>query len=338
LIEEFPMASTVNQSRFLGSLLGLAMGDALGMPVSGMSSAEIRSQFGVIEGYHGRVLPDGAEVKAGEFTDESEVALCIVESLTTNQGELDPANIGARMLFLARGESRRWMPDDTLQALNLAESTLDFHVPIDEDGPATGDVASRGIPIGLLHSVGDFDAGALRADAELVTRLTHGSPAAIAGTTAVAFGVQIAARGNVRSRDWAGETATFLAAGELAERLHFADELIQRNEDLSAAQEGIGAGNATHEAVASAFLIACSFESFQDAVFAAVNAGGATDSRGAIVGALKGAVVGANGIPQGLIDDLESRIYVSLAAPWFHRIALRRMGEIIDLRPSFDAE
>ncbi len=332
------MPATVNQNRFLGSLLGLAIGDALGMPVSGLSSDEIRRRFGELSGYHARLLPDGAEVKAGEFTDESEIALCIVESLTTNQGALDPANIGARMLFLARGESRRWMSEDTLRALNIAESTLDFHVPIDEDGPATGDVAARGVPIGLLHSVGDFDANALRADSELVTRLTHGSPAAIAGTTAVAFGVQMAARGDVESRDWARATATFLVAGELAERLDLIDESLQRDEDINVAIDRVGDGDTTPEVVASALLVACASELFGDAVFAAVNAGGATDSRGAIVGALKGARVGANGIAQTLIDGLESRIYVSLAAPWFHRIALRRMGEIIDLRPSLDGE
>jgi hypothetical protein len=33
-----------------------------------------------------------------------------------------------------------------------------------------------------------------------------------------------------------------------------------------------------------------------------------------------------------MIDDLEGRIYVSLAAPWFYRTALRRAGLVLDLR------
>jgi ADP-ribosylglycohydrolase len=84
--------------------------------------------------------------------------------------------------------------------------------------------------------------------------------------------------------------------------------------------------------VATAISAAMRAATFEDAVFAAVGTGGATDARGAIAGALAGAARGAGGIPQRLIDDLEGRIYVSLAAPWFYRTALRRSGPVIDLR------
>ncbi|MFL5760971.1 MAG: ADP-ribosylglycohydrolase family protein [Thermomicrobiales bacterium] len=332
------MRSIVNQDRFLGTLLGLAIGDALGMPFSGLSGDQIMACAGYVDRYHSRTLDDGVEVKPGEFTDESEIALCIVESLTTNQGELDADNIGARLLFLARGESRRWMSDDTLTTIDLAETTMDFRVPIDEDGPATGDVAARGVPIGLLHSIGAFDPEPLRADAELVTRLTHGSPAAIAGTTAVAFGVQLAAKGAPHAIAWARETAAFLGSGELADRLLLATELANSDVGANEALSRIGLSAAMPDAVASAFYVAMTSNSFEDAIFMAVNAGGATDTRGALVGALKGTEVGANGIPQRLIDGLESRIYVSLAAPWFHKVALRRRGAVIDLRPTREGE
>jgi ADP-ribosylglycohydrolase len=72
---------------------------------------------------------------------------------------------------------------------------------------------------------------------------------------------------------------------------------------------------------------------YQDAVFAAVNAGGAADTVGAITGALAGAANGASGIPQHLIDGLEGRIYISLAAPWFYKAARQRAGQLINLRP-----
>ncbi|MDP9362848.1 MAG: ADP-ribosylglycohydrolase family protein, partial [Chloroflexota bacterium] len=177
-----------NEDRFLGALLGLAIGDALGMPIEDWPRERIAERFGRIDTYHSRAFPDGTEVKAGEFTDESEIALCVVESLTANNGVLDPDNVGARMLFLARGESRRWLSPDTRDALERAEETLAFRVPLDEDAPATGEVAARGVPIGLLHAVGGFDPERLRADAEGVARLTHGSPAGIAAATAVAYG------------------------------------------------------------------------------------------------------------------------------------------------------
>ncbi|HEY7029866.1 MAG TPA: ADP-ribosylglycohydrolase family protein [Thermomicrobiales bacterium] len=321
-----------DQERFLGALLGMAIGDALGMPVAGWSAARIQERFGTIDGYHQRIFPEGAEIKAGEFTDESEVALCIVESFTANHGELDADNIGARLGFLAAGESKRWMGNATLASLASSAETLDYQVPIDEDDPATGDVAARGIPIGLIHAIGPLHPVDLRADAELVTRLTHGSPLAIAATTAVAFAVQLAARREVPAADWARTTAAFVDVGSVAAELDRAASLFAAGEPAATAIPRLGSDLAAAPVVATALYAAMSAAAFEDAVFTAVNAGGATDARGAIAGAIAGATVGAGGIPQRLIDELEGRIYVSLAAPWFYRTVLRKSGTVIDLR------
>jgi ADP-ribosylglycohydrolase len=321
-----------DQERFLGALLGMAIGDALGMPVAGWSAERIRERFGTIDDYHRRVFPDGAEIKAGEFTDESEIALCIVESYTVNEGTLDPDNIGARLAYLAAGESKRWMGEATLAALARAADTLAYQVPVNEDDLATGDVAARGIPIGLIHAVGPLRPAGLSADAEIVTRLTHGSPLAIAATTATAFAVQLAARGEAPAPDWARATADFVGLGTVAEHLDRAASLFSTGEPVATAIPRLGTGLDAPAVVATALYAAISATAFEEAVFAAVNAGGATDARGAIAGAIAGAARGAGGIPQRLIDDLEGRIYVSLAAPWFYRTVLRNSGTVIDLR------
>ncbi len=329
------------EDRFLGALLGLAIGDALGMPVEGWPRTRIAERFGTVDRYHPRRFPDGTEIKAGEFTDETEFALCVVESLTANNGVLDPDNVGARLLYLARGESKRWMSPDTRAALDRADETLGFRVPLDEDAPATGEVAARGVPIGLLHAVGGFDPERLRADAEAVVRLTHGSPAAIAAATAVAYGVRLAARGETPRDRWAAETAAFLVeagGGEVAAGLARADALHGAGTPIAEALTALGTGPAAREAVPAAFAAAMAAEDFEGPVFAAVNAGGDADSVGAIAGALAGAAAGASGVPQALIDGLEGRIYVSLAAPWFYRTALRRAGLVIDLRPGGPGE
>ena len=190
--------ANATENQFLGALLGMAIGDALGAPVSGLSRAEIAARFGTISGYHGWSQVDVEEIHPGEFTDESEVALCIVESMTTNRGNFDAETAGVRMVHLAAGPSRRWMQPATAAALDIAAKTLEFAVPLDEDGPATGDVAARGVPVGLIHAVGRFDPEALRADAEAVVRLTHGGPAAFNAATAVAFAVRLAATGAPR--------------------------------------------------------------------------------------------------------------------------------------------
>ena len=319
------------ENQFLGALLGMAIGDALGAPVSGMNRAEIAAQFGTIDRFQGRAEPGAEEIHPGEFTDETELALCIVESMTANRGNLDLDTAGVRMLHLAAGPSRRWMQPATAAALDAAADTLEFSVPLDEDGPATGDVAARGVPVGLVHAVGRFDPAGLRADAEAVVRLTHGGPAAFNAATAIAYAVRLAATG-VPRESWARDTAEFLGGGELAERLA---ELDQRPRQHRVARRPRvdGTGLDALESVPAAFAAAMSETVFENAVFAAVNAGGATDTVGALTGALAGAAGGASGIPQDLIDGLEGRIYVSLAAPWFHKAARQRAGHQIDLRP-----
>jgi ADP-ribosyl-[dinitrogen reductase] hydrolase len=307
-----------DQGRFLGALLGMAIGDAMGMPVSDWSAERIRQRFGRIETYHRRVFDDGTEIKAGEFTDESELALCIVESATSNGGVIDPELIGPRMVFLARGEARRWMHPDSLAALERADDTLEFTVPLSDDGPVSADVATRGIPIGLLHSISAVNAGELKVDAERATRITHGSPVAIDLAIATALGIALAAR-RVEPEQWAPRVAAELVTGSVAAAFAAAD----------AAAEPI-------KVVRSAFEIAANANSFAEAVEASVNLGDPADARGAIAGALAGARFGAEGVPQRLIDGLEGRIYVSLAAPWFYKAAQRRAGQVIDLTPRMD--
>ena len=323
--------SDANENQFLGALLGMAIGDALGAPASGLDRAEIIRRFGAIDRYHGTPEPGATEVHPGEFTDEAEIALCIVESMTANRGDFDPETAGVRMVHLAAGPSRRWMQPATAAALDIAAETLEFEVALNDDGVATGDVAARGVPVGLLHAVGRFDPERLRADAEAVVRLTHGGPAAINAATAVAYATRLAATGAPRA-SWARETADFLGAGGLAERLQELDQ-IGASATLADVLAQAGTGIAALESVPAAIAAAVSEPVFERAVFAAVNAGGATDTVGALTGALAGAANGASGIPQDLIDGLEGRIYVSLAAPWFHKAARQRAGQHIDLRP-----
>jgi ADP-ribosylglycohydrolase len=203
---------------------------------------------------------------------------------------------------------------------------------LDEDQPATGDVAPRGIPIGLMHAVGRFDPDALRQEAEVVTRLSHGSLLAIAATTATAFLVRLAVRKAVPRAQWAQEAARFIGAGAVADQLQRTAEAITHGMPVLDAIEEIGTGVDAASVVATACLAAATAGVFEEAVIAAVNAGGATDTRGALAGALAGAYFGASGIPQPLIDELEGRIYLSLAAPWFFRTAQRRAGLLIHLR------
>lgn len=323
-----------NEDAFLGSLLGLAIGDALGMPFAGMTASEIRDRHGHIGTYLAAALADGTEVAAGEFTDESELALCIVEAATANGGEVDVDLVAPRMVHVATGDSRRWLSPETARALDRVSEHLVYRVPTDEDGPATGDVAARGVPIGLIHSVSRFAPEAMAEDARRVVAITHGSPAAATAALATAVAVRLAARSDGDPAGWPAAIANLLGGGVIAERLGAVNDHLASLPPLADIATRFGTGTAAEESVVTAIAVASAAGSFEEAVLTAVNAGGATDTVGALTGAIAGARVGSAGIPQRLIDGLGGRIYVSLAAPWLFKAAQRRAGQVIDLRPS----
>lgn len=288
--------SQAREEQFLGALLGLAIGDALGRPLRGMTADQISRRFGEVRTY--LPVPDAAEGRPaqGEISDKTEIALCLVESLTTNDGLLDPVNINVRMGFLANGPSREWMSEETVRGIALA-AEADGLVSDDHRPPAELSVAVRGVPVGLLHAVGGYDAATLEREAATVSRLTHAGAEQAGLTVDVARVVAATARTG---------TTDPLAVGEGD------PPLVQELADL--------------------IEVARRAATFEDAVSEAVGRGGLADASGTLTGAIAGARFGASGIPQALIDDLDARIYLTLAAPWFYRTALRRAGTVIDLR------
>ena len=331
--EEERSVPNPSEDRFLGALLGLAIGDALGMPVAGLSRQEIIDRHGTVEAFLPHRLPDGTEIAAGEVTDETETVLSMVEGMTTAAGRIDADTIGPRLVHLVAGESRRWFPPATREALDRAADSLVFDVPLAEDEPAPADVAVRGVPIGLLHAVGTFDLDALRANAERAVRLTHGGTRAVAATEAVALAIRLAARGEEPPERWPALVAESLGTGEMASALASLQDSLDRGVDPEAIAAGMANETGANRAVPLALLAAIQAAVFEAAVVFTVNQGGEADSVGALAGALAGTRFGSAGIPQGLIDDLGSRIYISLAAPWFFKTAQRRAGVVIDLRP-----
>lgn len=315
------MTHDATQDRFLGAVLGLAIGDAFGMPLAGRSRTTIADWYGSVTRYLPRAFPDGTEVGAGEITDETEIALCIVESFTGAQGDLDPENIGIRMSYLARSDSRKWMSEQTLRALDGLSEEHSFQLPLVDDEVVPAEVPVRGIPIGLIHSIGPADRASLTADAAIVTRITHGSPLALSAVVAVAVAMSESAR----------------QIGTLAELRSAVVEEIGHGEVRSAIEAVIDDGTLDPSdnaaaVIGSALAIVGSAHSFEECIESAAEMGGATDSRAAIAGALYAGYHGAGAIPQRFIDDLEARIYISLAVPWFYRTVARRSGRLIDLR------
>ena len=75
------------KERILGSLYGMAAGDSLGVPSSFMTPDYIEKTWGWIDTFYpaekGHIFHDG--LKAGEYTDDTEQALALMNSFIRNK-------------------------------------------------------------------------------------------------------------------------------------------------------------------------------------------------------------------------------------------------------------
>ena len=73
----------ISKEKIRGMFLGIAIGDALGMPVETMTLEKIAKKFGRVNRY---IRPDGHKwyngQPAGTWTDDTQLSLAIAESPT----------------------------------------------------------------------------------------------------------------------------------------------------------------------------------------------------------------------------------------------------------------
>jgi ADP-ribosyl-[dinitrogen reductase] hydrolase len=322
--------------RFLGCLLGAAIGDAFGMPVEGLDRDEIERRHGWLDRYMPRVAPDGRELEsAGEITDDTEMMLCHVESLVSTGGLVDPENTGMRFLRLLNSDSARFMGRTTRQSLRRADETGDFQAGIGGELAAGNGVAMRIAPIGLVHSVGRFNHEVFVREVMRAGLITHSNPEAINGAVAIAYGVRLLTAGEVPMEVLTDEVCAFIDEDAVAKRLRLAGSLIQPDLDRDQHLENlshIGTSGYVAESVAAAFYCAVAAQNeFRTGIELAVNAGGDTDTVAAMAGALLGANSGASTLPLDLVEGLAGRAYILVSGPSLYETAMQRAGLYVRL-------
>ena len=331
-----PRAGHDLSDRFLGCLLGLAIGDAFGMPVEGMPAGVIRSQYGWVDRYMPRTDSAGNELEAaGEITDDTEMMLCHVESLVSTGGLVDPENTGMRFLRLFNSESRRFMGRTTQRSLIRADETGDFQAGIGGEHAAGNGVAMRIAPIGLIHSVGRFNAEVFVREVMRAGLITHSNPEAINGGVAIAYGVRLQVTGEAPPEVLADEVCSFIDEDEVSRKIRTAGMLARPELSLDAHianLQKIGTSGYVAESVGAAFYCATvAGGDLRAGIELAANAGGDTDTVAAMAGALIGAHAGASALPLDLVEGLAGRAYILVAAPGLYETAMQRAGLYVRL-------
>lgn len=279
------------EDRFKGAVLGLAIGDALGMPVEGLSSNEIENNFGAIDDFI--PSPDGSE--AGEWTDDTEEMMILSESII-NSVYLDPHDFSKRLVSaMNSGKLIKAGPTTRKAIYNLQLGATWLSSGIDAD---TCGAAMRVAPIGLIYN---FSFGLVDKYAYIQSMVTHRGKAAIGGAVAVATAISCLCHQYDRES----------LLREVITKTEKYDKLVS-GKIASGSAEGVSIY--TWDAVPAAFYCFLNFNSYDECVLNAVNRGGDTDSIGAMAGALKGAEVGIQDIPQKWVEEVKDTEYLQETA------------------------
>ena len=265
------------RERAYATLLGSALGDALGATVEFCTQSEIRAQYGVLR----KIVGGGwLRLKPGEVTDDTQMSLCIARSLAAVGWS--PSDIAERFAAWFKG----WPVDvgNTCRrgiARYINHGTLAG--PFNEGDAGTG-AAMRVAPVAL----------ATLADGRLLERwaveqghITHNHPLSDAACVLIGRLIHMGCTGQPRER------------------------LQRKVEDVVAKFppfrfspfRGLATAYVvdTMQTVLHHFL---STHSFEECLVATVNQGGDADTTGAIAGAIAGAFYGPAQLPEHWVRKL----------------------------------
>lgn len=274
-----------SRERVVGAILGLAVGDALGAPFEFRRAGEIPSPLPAFE------LP-WMGLPPGIWTDDTAMARNLWTSLVAHQGELDLDDVLARHLaWLAMGPPD--VGNQTSAALREAQrgTPEPARTVFERRGPEVS--AGNGsvmccAPLGVARA---NEPGRLVEEAPAFSRLTHWDGRCQTACLAVTWTAAALVRGDdpepsVRS---ALELVADREGGEELE--HLVGE-AGRARPLDGPDMGF-----TLFTAGIALQAAGEGRAFEDGLRHVVGLGGDTDTNAAVVGALLGALHGADAIP-----------------------------------------
>jgi ADP-ribosylglycohydrolase len=299
---------TLDPDAIRGCLLGLAVGDALGLPCENLSPRRAARLFPHLDRYQ-------FFFRRGLFSDDTEHACLTAQALLESGGDAAPFGraLARRLRWWAAG-----LPAGAGRATARACARLWLGWSPERSGVySAGNGPAMRAPI-LGVGLGS-DRDRLKTFVRASTRLTHTDPKAECGALAVAWAAHRAAEGRHGAPPdpsaFVAEVRELIGADPAAARLLTSLEAcatavrLGRTTEEFAAELGLsrGVGGYMYHTVPVALYAWLRHpDDFRSAVQSAVRCGGDTDTVAAIAGALVGARVGKAGIPaawlSGVVD------------------------------------
>ena len=282
----------MSSDRVQGAIVGMAVGDALGAPLEFSTRSAVRRRYpnGL------REMIASAAWRKGQYTDDTEMALLIADSLLQKK-LLCPVDIAKR--FCAWAQTANDVGIQTRSVVNTAryvqspEVVARQHYSQHPQNSAGNGAVMRCAPVALFWL---DNLPMLLADSRRSARLTHGDPKAQSSCVLLNVCIREAILNHVQdARAVAMEFLTTFEQKEWARLLTI--------ETLS--EDQISSSGYTIHTVEAAFWSFLTTSSFEDAVVRAANLGDDADTVAAVTGALAGAYYGIDLIPVAWRNNLE---------------------------------
>jgi UDP-2-acetamido-3-amino-2,3-dideoxy-glucuronate N-acetyltransferase len=338
----------MTQEQYIGAMVGLAVGDALGYPAEFRSREQILREIGP-EGItdfiahkdprFSRPMIVGPDHPPGTYTDDTQMSVAVAFGLLEagSKSELDAlmGSVGRAFAIWADSDDNNRAPGQTCMT---GCANLRRGVPWREAGVADSKgcgSAMRVAPIGLLYA-GDHER--LLEVARASSLLTHGHPAAVEGAAAAALLVALALEGaDGPAMLRAIERSCFGRSPDFDARLSQVAELIDAPPEHALSERGLGEAWVAEEAVASALYCVWRHpDDYAAAVLEAVNTDGDSDSIAAITGSIVGARLGVEAIPQRWVRDVEDAETLQVLGHelWSCRGPVRTVASDVQVHPT----
>ena len=270
--------------RYRGSLVGLAVGDAVGTTLEFTPPEHVEPIDDMVGGG-----PFG--LKPGQWTDDTSMALCLAKSLVATKG-FDPVDQMRRYCA--------WLSDGymsstgtcfdigftTSDALTRFQATDDPYSGSADPNAAGNGSIMRLAPVALFFSP---DEDAVREHAALSSRTTHGAAECIDACEILATLINRALAGASREQllePVAGEWSSVGIAS-----------IAEHDYRTKSAEEIRGTGYVV-ESLEAALWCFYTTDDFRSAILRAANLGNDADTTAAICGQVAGAFYGYSGIPE----------------------------------------
>jgi len=291
------------KDKFIGSFLGMVIGDILGAPFEGWSSQLIKSKFGEI---HDFVNSDRG---FGCYTDDTQMAIALADSIIRS-GKVNQEDCAQR--YAEFFQPNRGYSSSTARTLSLIKNNKYIEKNEVFRYKSSNGGAMHIAPVGLVYRKKKDET--LRQVVNSAVCCTHTHPEAIDGAAvqarAVGELVKVANLKQFKSINFLERIMKIAKTKAMKKKLYILFNIIKNNLDVEKYIPEIGNGTRAVEAVTCSLLATLKYYCNPEmSIIKSVGFGGDTDTIGAMTGAQIGAIYGSGWIPDRWFNNIENGRY-----------------------------